>query len=238
MSVLNLLYKRELPITTKISVRIPTIGEILEDEGAYYTAVTMLTSMPIDMMVELDRIGVDYTTITEYELFLAMFSALKNTDTSLLFGNLDLTKFEASTRMDDGCSVLIDRENDIEIDKFVASKIATALRTIHHFEKTRRKPANQEAKEYMLERAKLKAKRRKGKKQQSQLEPLIVALVNTEQFRYGYEGVRNLTIYQFNESVHQVIKKIDYDNKIRGVYAGTISAKDLSQDDLNWLSHK
>ena len=72
----------------------------------------------------------------------------------------------------------------------------------------------------------------------SQLEELIVALVNTEQYHYGFEGTRELSIYQFNESVRQVIKKIDYDNKMHGIYAGTVSAKDLSQDDLNWLTHK
>jgi hypothetical protein len=25
---------------------------------------------------------------------------------------------------------------------------------------------------------------------------------------------------------------------MHGIYAGTVSAKDLSQDDLNWLTHK
>ena len=49
---------------------------------------------------------------------------------------------------------------------------------------------------------------------------------------------RELSIYQFNESVRQIIKKIDYDNKMHGIYAGTVSAKDLSQDDWNWLTHK
>ena len=74
----------------------------------------------------------------------------------------------------------------------------------------------------------------------SQLEGLIVALVNTEQFHYGFEGTRELSIYQFNEGVRQVIKKIDYDNRMHGVYApGTVSAKRFgAKDDLNWLTHK
>ena len=63
-------------------------------------------------------------------------------------------------------------------------------------------------------------------------------MVNTEQYKYGYESTRDLSIYQFNESVRQIIKKVDYDNRMYGVYSGTVSAKDLSQDDLNWLTHK
>lgn len=84
----------------------------------------------------------------------------------------------------------------------------------------------------------MKMRRRKNRVEDSQLEDIIVAMVNTEQFHYGFEDVLDLTIYQFNESVQQVIKKIDFDNKMHGIYAGTISAKDLNQNDLNWLSHK
>lgn len=63
-------------------------------------------------------------------------------------------------------------------------------------------------------------------------------MVNTQQFKYTFEGVRDLTIYQFNESVKQVIKKVDYENKMFGVYTGNLDVKKLSQDDLNWLTNK
>lgn len=75
------------------------------------------------------------------------------------------------------------------------------------------------------------------KKDASQLETLIVALVNTEQFSYDYESVKKMTIYQFNESVQQIVKKIEFDNRMHGVYSGTVSAKDLSEKDLNWMVH-
>ena len=47
-----------------------------------------------------------------------------------------------------------------------------------------------------------------------------------------------LSIYQFNESVQQIIKKVDYDNIMHGVYSGTVDVKKISQTDLNWLIHK
>ena len=81
-------------------------------------------------------------------------------------------------------------------------------------------------------------RRNRNRKQESQLEPLIIAMVNAEQYKYDFEGTRELSIYQFNESVRQIIKKVDYDNRMYGIYAGTINAKELSQDDLNWLTHK
>ena len=238
MATLNLLYKQEYAINEHIKIQIPTVGEVLDNEDDYYTMVTMLTAMPVDMMVQLDDIGVDFTAINEYELFLILFNALKDKDTSLIFGELDLKPFRSAVNPQNNTIVLRNKETGVVIDRGIQGQIASVLRKIHNLKRNNRKPANQEAREYMLQRAREKMRRRSKRMNDSQLEGLIVAMVNTEQFHYGFEGTRELSIYQFNESVRQVIKKIDYDNRMHGVYAGTVNAKELSQDDLNWLTHK
>ncbi len=237
MSTINLLYQKQYDINDKIHIVIPTVGEILEDEDGYYNMVTMLTSMPIDLMCELDDAGIDYTEINEYELFLILFGSLMQMNSSTIFKDLDLTKFVLVENEQNGKPMLYDEENDIRIDRAIHGQIAATLRKIHHLEKNRRKPANDEAKEYLLKRAREKARRRKTRKDFSQLESLIVAMVNTEQYKYDFESTLGLTIYQFNESVHQIIKKVDYEHRMAGVYAGTIDPKGMSQDDLNWLKH-
>jgi len=237
--MINLLYKRQFRVNDRMSVVIPTLRDIFEfGEEEYYSQVSSMTAMPIDMMAALDDVGIDFTTISEYDLFLLLFGGIKTQDTHLLLTGVDLSKFELSANTQNGTLVLYDAENDIVIDRAVHDKIARILRNIHHIEKDIRKPANNEAKKYLLERAHKKAKRRKGRESQSQLEPMITAVVNTEQFKYNYDTVLDLTIYQFNESVLQIVKKIDYDNRMHGVYSGTVSAKSLSQDDLNWMKHK
>lgn len=238
MATLNLLYKQEYAINEHIKIQIPTVGEVLDNEDDYYTMVTMLTAMPVDMMVQLDDIGVDFTAINEYELFLILFNALKDKDTSLIFGELDLKPFRSAVNPQNNTIVLRNKETGVVIDRGIQGQVASVLRKIHNLKRNNRKPANQEAREYMLQRAREKMRRRSKRMNDSQLEELIVAMVNTEQFHYGFEGTRELSIYQFNESVRQVIKKIDYDNRMHGVYAGTVNAKELSQDDLNWLTHK
>lgn len=237
--MINLLYERELRINDKISVVVPTLREIFEfGEEEYYSLISAFTAMPIDMMVVLEDAGIDYTTINEYDLFLLLFGGIKSRDTRLVLGDLDLSKFNIAANTQNGLLTLYDEENDIAIDRAIHDKIARRLRGIHHLEKDIRKPANKEAKDYMMERARKKAKRRKGREVNSQLEPVIIALVNTEQFKYDYETVLDLSIYQFNESAMQVVKKIDYDNRMFGVYSGTINAKSLRQEDLNWMTHK
>lgn len=238
MRTKNMLYLRECNINDAIRVRIPTVGEVLECEDEYYGIVAMLTAMPIDMMVQLSDIGIDFTTIDEYDLFLLLVGTLKEQDTSLIFTDLDLKRFQTAVNEQNGNIILVDEDSGTVIDRAIHAQIADTLRRIHHLKKDNHKPANSEAKEYMIERARKKISRQRNQESASQLEKLIVALVNTEQYHYGFEGTRELSIYQFNESVRQIIKKIDYDNKMRGIYAGTVSAKDLSQDDWNWLTHK
>lgn len=236
---ISLLYKDSYAINDDIKIMIPTVGEILDfGEDQYYGMVSNLTAMPIDMMVELDDLGIDFTTINEYELFILLFSSLKTRDTSLIFGDLDLSGFSPAINEQNGMLVLLDKEHDIMIDRAIQGQIAATLRKLHHLEKNIRKPGNDAAKQFLLERARIKMKRRKNRKTESQLESLIIAMVNTEEFKYNFNEVRDLSIYQFNESVRQVRKKVDFNNVMIGVYAGTVDAKELSQDDLNWLIHK
>lgn len=238
MPIQNLLYAHEYVINDCIKIPIPTVGEILEQEDNYYSLVSLITATPYDMMVQLDDMGIDFSEISDYELFILMFQFLKTRDTSLLFGALDLSHFSVVVNPQNNTIVLRDSESGAVIDQSIYTILCQAIRKIHHLKRNFRNPANGEAKKYMLHRARMKLKRHNTRNEGSQLEELIVALVNTEQFHYNFDTARDLTIYQFNESVQQIVKKIDFDNRMHGIYAGTVSAKDMSQDDLNWLTHK
>ena len=238
MSFRSYLYADKVDINDRIYIRIPSVGEVMSDEEGYYALVQILTAMPIDLMCQLDDYGIDFTTIDDYELFLLLFPGICSQNTNMIFGDLDLKQFKLATNEKNGTIVLYNSKDDIVIDRAIHDKIADILRTIHHLEKDTRKPGNKEAQKYMIDRAKKKLKRERDKVRSSQLEPLIISMVNTEQYKYNFATTRDLSIYQFNESVRQIINKVDYDNRMHGVYAGTVSIKDLSQDDLNWIVHK
>ncbi len=237
MPVLNLLYEDHILVDEKIRIKIPTVGEILQKEDDYYSVISILTAMPIDFMVQLDDLGIDFSQITEYELFLRLFPCLQTMDTSLVFDGMDLKNFQYAQDESGGSIVLVDRINDIVIDKKIYLKIASILRSIHGIKRDIRTPANKEARDYMVEIARRRQKRKRGRSEKSHLEIKIVALVNTEQFKYDFESTKGLTIYQFNESMKQIVKKIDYENRMYGVYSGTIKVSDLNDSDLNWMIH-
>lgn len=234
----SLLFKDSIPINDFIEVKIPTVEQILQNEDQYYGIVSSLVATPFDMMVQLDDIGIDFTKIDDYELFLITFQTIRSQDVSLIFGDLDLSEFELAVNEENQTVVLLNKKTGAVIDKAIAYQIAQALRKIHHLERNKKKAGNDEARKFLLERARAKLKRQRRKEHSSQLEPLIIAMVNTEQYKYNYEETRALSIFQFNESVVQIVKKVDYMNKMHGVYSGTVSVKDLKKDDLNWLTHE
>lgn len=232
----KLLYADRYNINDRIYVRIPTVGEVLENEDTYYEIVYSIIATPYDLMVQLDDNGIDFTKITAFELFCLLFGHLREMDTSLVFGDLDLSKFKTVINNQNGNLVLHDEENDITIDRAIHGQICACLRKILNIPKTEKTPGNEEARVYMLEKARKKLRRKKRQKQpDSQIEDLIVALVNTAEFPYNYMSVRDISIYQFYASLKQVTHKVKFDKTMIGVYAGTVQFDKLDMDERSWI---
>lgn len=60
-------------IAPGIRLKIPTVGEILDNENSYYSLTSSLTSSAFTFMVQLDDMGKDYTKTSDWELFRILF---------------------------------------------------------------------------------------------------------------------------------------------------------------------
>lgn len=233
----SLLKLSSVEVVPNLTVRIPTVGEILEDEFHYYNIVSSLTAVPFQYMVQLDDMGIDYTAITEYELFSMLFLGYIQSDLSILFGDLDVSDFKYQTI--DNRMVISSNKNDIVIDEYVYNKLADTIRKINLFDKVNSKPGNEHMKKYLLEKERKKLKRNAKKPKEAYLEKLVVALVNNSDFPYNYESCMNLSIYNFNQSFKQIQHKITFDNTMLGIYFGTVdTSKMINKDALSWISRK
>lgn len=232
----KLLYADKYDINDKIHIMIPTVGDVLDHEEKYFEVVYTIVATPYDLMVQLDDNGIDFSKITSFDLFCLLFGQLREMDTSLVLGDLDLKNFKVALNNQNGSYVLRDEENDITIDRAIHGQICACLRKLLNIPKTEKTPGNEEARIYMLQKARKKMKRKKKQKQpDSQVEDLIVALVNTAEFPYDYESVRGLSIYQFYASLKQIVHKVKFDKTMIGVYAGTVSFDKLGNDERSWI---
>lgn len=222
---------------TKLSIRIPTVGEILDDEFTYYSIISSLTATPYQYMVQLDDMGVDFTTITDYQLFVMLFSIYTRSDLSMVFGNLNTSNFEI--RQNGSLQYLYDPDNNLEINEKIYYDIVSTIRKINLLERVNYKPGNESARKYLLEKERKKQKRSAAKKQVPYLEKLVIALVNTIEFPYDYDSCMDLSIYKLHQSFKQIQHKIAFDNTMVGVYAGTVDTSRLSNKDiLSWIPSK
>lgn len=235
MGSLSYLYARHCDITPTIRIMIPTVGEVIDNEEVYYDLVCSIIATPYDMMVQLDDIGRDFSQVKPYELFCMMWDKIKRMDTKLVFGDLDLTQYYAAQREDSGEYAVINPDNGDIIDAAVYNRITQFIRKMLFIPRTDKKPGNDEARKYMIEKARKKMKRMSRKPRKSQIEDSIIALVNTSEFPYTYDTVRDLSIYQFNASLRQIAHKIKYDKIMTGYYAGTIKYEDIDQSDRSWI---
>lgn len=235
----SLLKLSSVNILSNLSIRIPTVGEILDDEATYYSTVSSLTASPFQYMVQLDDMGIDYTKITDYDLFKILFPMCAKSNLSILFGDLNTSDFNIYINNKDNSQVIYSPSNDIIIDELVYNDLANIIRKINLFEKVKSKPGNESARKYLLEKERKKQKRNAKKPHEPYLENLVIALVNTNEFPYDYDSCMDLSIYRFNQSLKQIQHKINYDNTMIGVYAGTIDVSKMSNKDaLSWIQNK
>jgi len=235
----NLLRVNEYQINDKISVHVPTIEEIFDyGDQKYYSIVQTLVATPFDLMVELDDIGIDYETITDFQLFVLMIEsiAINEEDTSILFGNLNLKNFQEAKNQQNGEHVLWDKENEIVIDQMIALEICNAIRKIHFWEAPIGRAGNVEAKQYLIQRNRIKKQRLAKKPYKSFLENIIISLVNTEEFKYDYESVMDLSIYKLNASWRQIQKKKHWEQTMNGAFFGTVDLSKINLEKISWLS--
>ena len=235
----SLLNAKSVEIIPNLSLNIPTVGEILEDEEHYYSLVSSLTATPFQYMVQLDDMGIDFTQITDYQLFMMLFPIYAQSDLSLIFGDLDTSDFNVYINQDDDSQVIYSPSNNIVIDELVYNDLSDMMRKINLFEKVKSKPGNESARKYLLEKERKKQKRNAKKPRFPYLEKMVIALVNTSEFPYNYETCMDLSIYKFNQSLQQIQRKIAFDNKMVGVYAGTVdTSKMADKDALSWIPNR
>ncbi len=222
--------------SSKLSIRIPTVGEILDNERYYYSLISSLTATPFQYMVQLDDMGIDFTTVTDYQLFMMLFSSFSKGDMSILFGDIDLSDTALYKNNQNDTLVLYSSKNDIIIDELVYHQIVDVIRKINCLKRENRTVGNKDAQKLRLKIERKKQKQHSNKPYEPYLEKLVTALVNRAEFKYNYEQVNHLTIYQFNQSFEQIKTSINFDNTMIGVYAGTVDTSKLKDKScLSWI---
>jgi hypothetical protein len=234
---LDLLSGKGHKINNYLYIHQPKLKEIKKyGEQKYYGIISAFISTPNDYKVQLFDSGIDYCAISDYDLFLLLTRQYTLDHTKLILPTLDipLCDFQITINQNTNQPVLWNENTDIIIDKAIYTQISMFFCKIHYI--TKKSPKTDEAsKKYFIDRERRRQERHKNEPFKSAICPEIIALVNCNHFKYDYDSVWNLPIFDFNSSVRQIQKLKHIDHVLSGIYAGTIDAKKIDSSDLNWM---
>lgn len=218
-----------------VSIHIPSLGEICDyGEDEYFSLIRQFTSTPTDMCFQLSDMGIDFTEITDYQLFSQLLAkTLSLEHTSLLFKDLDFQK--AALKANPDGNIVMDY-GDWYIDECTYEIIADCLRSIHFFKKNVAIPANEATKEILIEDAREAALMQRSAPQHSLLLNMVSTMVNTPGFKYNHHDVWDMKINAFMDSVMRIGKIKNADLLLQSGYSGFgINLKTVNKKELDWM---
>lgn len=231
---LQLYFGDDYVINDYIKITQPLIGEVVDyGEAQYFSMVHTFTAIPSDMKSQLWDLGLDWTEMDDFELFMMLVQTLTPDKTSILFGDLDFSKLKPFKNNQNGDIVLADKETGIIIDKMIYLRIMSYLRKLHNITPKVEKAANKMTKKVLIEEDRQKILLAKDKPFKSYLLPLISAIKVKQGYTKDY--VRNMGLYEFFDDIARAQVINNADHLLSGAYSGMMDLKKVNKQEFNWM---
>ena len=203
----RLIGRKSCVIGSGITVRIPTVGEI-RDDGGYLREARLFTVSARELIPELCDLGIDYESISAFELFLLLFESMRKTaplPRERVFTGFELFGLEMKERS--GHTALCSGDGREVINERSFSEISALLRTIlGEREKPGIKSGNTYAKRKRIEYERFK--REKAVKQGGDpLGEMILSLVCCADFPYDFRTINDITVCELTAACRQIQKQ-------------------------------
>jgi hypothetical protein len=216
-----------------ITITIPNIGEVVKfGERQYYSMIQTISAIPSEMKSQLWDMGLDWTQITDFQLFMMLAPTLPKNQTSILFGDLDFQALRPFEDKENDIVFLGDPETGVRIDELAFGKIHSYLCSAHNLTKKVEKAANEYTKKFMIDEDRQKLKYNAKQPYKSFLQPLISAV----KCRMGYtlDYVRQMGLVEFFDDLARLQVIVNADALLKGMYSGMIDTSKIPKKNFDW----
>lgn len=230
---LSLYFGDPYVINDYITITLPKIGQVVQfGERSYYSMIQTITAIPSEMKSQLWDMGIDWTQITDFQLFMMLAPTLSQDKTSVLFGDLNFEALRPFENKENDTVFLGDPETGIIIDELAFGKIHSYLCSAHNLTKKVEKAANEFTKKFMIDEDRQKIQYSQKQPYKSFLRPLISAV----KCRMGYtlDYVKNMGLYEFMDDVSRLQIIVHSDALLQGSYSGMIDTKKIPKKEFDW----
>lgn len=236
MDKLKLISGEPIEICDGLTLLQPTLGEVKDfGEAKFYNTFWTFCSAPWDMPSALDDAGINFMEITEWELFQSIVQGLTHEHTKLIFGDLDFSKFKLMKRtQENGTEDIVLYDGSLLIDEKLYRNFIQYVKAMIGFEHTGKKAGNEATRKILISEDRKQKKRTAKKEYESILYNGIISLVNTEEFKYNYQTIWDITLFQFTKSLVQIQGKKSACALLQGSMSGFCDTSKIPQKDFQW----
>lgn len=227
-------FGQDYKVNDYITIHNPKVGEVIEfGERKYFAVVNSLTCIPSDMKSQLFDMGIDYEELPDYELFIMLSRTLKPDDTQLLFGELDFSSFQVAQN-ENGQLILINADGFI-IDELAYMKICGYLRKYHNIIPKIEKAATKTTKKLLIQLDRDNIAKAQKEEYKSQFKTLVSAMMRYPGFKYKSSELKELTLYEFMDTVKGAQIYVSTTALLGGMYSGMCDMSKINRKEFNWM---
>ena len=239
---LQMFFGEDYKVADGIVISQPTIGDIMTfGEEKFNQVLNPFVINPTSIRVVLWQQGQDWTKMSDYELFYQLILQMKLTpaETSIIFGELDFTKFELYKRQKevDGNEVadivLINQEQGVLIDEEIYNHMSAYLRTMFNIFPKVEKARDKTTKQWMIEGDIMNSKSQTEKK--SNLLSMISFCLNHPGFKYKKSELKDLGIVEFYDSVQRLLVYESTSSLMKGMYSGFVDTSKIEKKEFDFM---
>lgn len=229
---LSLYFGNPYIVNDYITITIPKIGDVVKyGERQYYSMVQTITAIPSEMKSQLWDMNIDWTQITDFQLFMMLAPTLSKDKTSILFGDVNFEALRPFQHPNETV-YLGDPDTGVIIDELAYGKISSYLCSAHNLTKKVEKAANEFTKKFMIDEDRQKIAYNSKQPYKSFLRPIISAV----KCRMGYtlDYVKNMGLYEFMDDLSRLQIIVNSDALLQGSYSGMIDTKKIPKKEFDW----
>lgn len=254
ISLLQLYFGDPYQVSDKIQVLQPTIGGILEydkkfGESEFWSMLNVFIGNTTSYRLLLWDMGIDWNEISDFQLFSLLIKTLKVENTEILFGDLDLSSFDAYMKQipneeesDDKEEsepkqemILWNPELDIEINEDIYNNIALYIRTMFNIFPKVEKAKGKTTKKWIIEEDRMNLANVKKEDTTSTFLPLIESCCCHPGFKYKKNELREVGIYEFMRDVQRLQVYESTTALLKGMYSGFIDTKGIDKEEFDFM---
>lgn len=177
--------------------------------------------------------GIDWTQITDFQLFIMLAPSLSQQQTEIVLGDIDLQRMKPVENLQNGEPILRDPMTGAIIDELAYKTISSYLCKLHNLTKKVEKAGNKFTKQVLIEED--RQRREYGAKQpyKSFLMPLISSVKVRQAYTKDY--VKNMGLNEFFDDLSRLQIIVNTDALLSGAYSGMMDTSKIKKSEFNWL---